>query len=347
MTRVSIKDGVYLNKAINEIFEEFKIGKLENKNVLVKPNMLKIAKPEECVITDPRLIEGVVDYLIKRLANVIVGDNPIPQNVNEIEVARRCGFLEASRGRFKNIGIYTEKMKLIHNSVKEIYVSRDILDTEVLISLPKFKTHALTILSIAVKNQFGIIPGGLKPKLHYQCKTFNDFCNLLIELYNLRKPDLIIVDALNIIDARGRIYRLNKLIAGDNAWAVDYVCSLIAGINPELNPLLRIALKEKFFNPREIEIKGDLKSIKGFAVPISMPIKEFLAGIGSRIFARLQNFYCPVIELDKCSRCGSCENVCPVEAIKNFKINNRICIKCYCCFEVCPQNAINKRLNVL
>ncbi|MEO0155912.1 MAG: DUF362 domain-containing protein [candidate division WOR-3 bacterium] len=346
-TKVYIKDGKDLRSAINKTFAEFKIKDLRNKKVFVKPNMLRIARPEECVITDPRLIEAVVSHLLNNSANVIVGDNPIPQKVNEIEVANYCGFLDAARGRFRNIGKYVKRIKLKNNSVREIYVSRDILDAELLISLPKLKTHELTILSVAVKNQFGIIPGGLKPKLHFQCPTLDDFCRLLIEVYNIRKPDLIIVDALNIVDARGRMYRLDKLIAGQDAWAVDYVCALFIGIKPETSPLIRIGIKEKLFNPEDIEIVGDLTPIKKFSTPISMPLKDFFAGIGSRIFAQIQNFYVPVIDQSLCNKCRSCENVCPARAIIHFNIDHKKCIRCYCCFEVCPRNAIKRKPKVI
>ncbi len=346
-TKVYIKDGKDLPSAINEIFKEFGTQNLTNKRVFVKPNMLRVARPEECVITDPRLVKAVVENLLNNSANVTVGDNPIPQKVNEIEVAKICGFFDAVGGRFKNIGRYVKKIKLRYNVVKEIYVSRDILDTELLISLPKLKTHELTILSVAIKNQFGIIPGGLKPKLHFQCPTLDDFCRLLIETYNVRKPDLIIVDALNIVDARGRMYNPNKLIVGTDAWTVDYVCALFVGIRPETSPLLRIGIKEKFFNPDDIEIVGDFTPIKKFATPISIPLKEFLAGLGSRIFAQIQNFYVPVIDHILCNKCRSCENVCPSRAIRHFNIDYKKCIKCYCCFEVCPKNAIKRKPKII
>jgi len=345
--KVYIKDGTELQKAIGETFKDFGFNTFDNKRVFVKPNMLRIARPEECIITDPKLIEAVVDYLLSLSANITVGDNPIPQKVNELDVAKECGFLSASRGRFKNIGRYVKKVRIRHNRVKNVYVSRDILDAELLISLPKFKVHTLTMLSIAIKNQFGIIPGGLKPYLHYQCPTLDDFCRLLIEIYNLKKPNLIIVDALNTIDAKGRLFKFNKLIAGDDAWAIDYVCTLLAGMNPHSNPILRLGLKDKFFEPEDIEIIGDATPIKGFAVPFSLPIRDIFAGIGSRVFAQFQHLNIPVIDHNLCNKCRSCENVCPAKAIERFNIDHKTCIRCYCCFEVCPQNAIKRRLRIV
>jgi uncharacterized protein (DUF362 family)/NAD-dependent dihydropyrimidine dehydrogenase PreA subunit len=345
--KVYIKDVQDINQTILQIFEESGLRHLKGKRIFIKPNMLRIAQPDDCIITAPSLINAVVGYLIGNSANVVVGDNPIPQAMNEVDVSKKCGFFEASRGRFKNIGKYVRKIRLRHKDVKEIYVSRDVLDSDFLISLPKFKVHELTILSIAIKNQFGIIPGGLKPGLHYQCPTLDDFCRLLIEVYNIKVPNLIIVDALNIRDARSRFYPLNKLIISNNAWAVEYVCSLMVNLKPEINPLLRIALRDKLFDPDQLEIIGQLETIRGFALPIYFPIKNFFAGIGSRVFAKLHSYQVPTIDHSLCNKCHSCENVCPVRAVRSFNIYQKKCIKCYCCFEVCPQNAIKRRLRII
>ncbi|MEO0184788.1 MAG: DUF362 domain-containing protein, partial [candidate division WOR-3 bacterium] len=302
-TKVYIKDAHDLRQTIEQAFEDFGLKDVKQRRVFVKPNMLRIGKPEECVITDPVVIESVVEYLMSNSANVSVGDNPIPQIVNEMEVSKKCGFFESSKGRFKNIGKYVKKIRLQHKYVKEIYVSRDIIDAEMLISIPKFKTHELTILSTAIKNQFGIIPGGLKPVLHYQCPSLEEFCRLLIEVYTVKPPDLVIVDAINVRDTRSRLYKLNKLIISNNPWAIEYVCSLMVNLKLEFNPLLRIALKDRLFEPEQLEIIGSLEPIKGFSLPISLPIKNFFAGFGSRLFAKIHSYRLPTIDHFYCNKC--------------------------------------------
>ncbi|MGQ9665288.1 MAG: DUF362 domain-containing protein [bacterium] len=346
-TKVYIEDATEIRHSIGKLFDAFGLNDLKNRRVFVKPNMLRIAQPEECIITDPQLIEWTVDYLLKKGAILSVGDNPIPQPLNEIEVARKCGFLKASKGHFKNIGRYVKKIKLKHKSVKEIYVSRDILDAEILISLPKFKTHELTILSIAIKNHFGIIPGGIKPHLHAQCASLDDFCKLLFAVYNQKKSDLIIVDAINVRDANNHLFRPNKVIVGNDPWAIEYVCSLMAGLKPNLHPLLKMGLKERLFDPDDFEVLGTLEPIKGFSLPAGLFLRNLFSGTGSRLFARIQDARITYIDHLLCNRCRACENVCPTRAINNFKIDNKKCIKCYCCFEVCPTGAIKKKLKII
>ncbi len=347
MARVYIKEVSNLSDAIREAFNSFGFNHLEQQRVFVKPNMLRAAEPMDCIITDPALISATVEYLLAQSAEVQVGDNPIPQMVNEIKVAEQCGFLKASFGRFRNIGRYVKRIRLNHRSVKEIHVSRDILDANILVSLPKFKTHELTILSTAIKNQFGIIPGALKPNLHYRCSSLEEFCRLLIEICSIRKPDLIIVDALNVRDAHGRYFKPGKIIYSNDVWSVEYVCSLMSGLDPANNPLLKIGIKDKLFDPDQIEIHGDPEPIKNFALPPGLFLRNIFAGVASRIFAKLQEGRVPYINQNICNRCRACENVCPAKAIVHFAIDGKRCIKCYCCFEVCPTNAIKRKLKLL
>lgn len=347
MSVVYLRDAENLQSTIEEIFRKFNHLNFKDKRIFVKPNMLRIAQPDDCVVTNPDLVKVSVKFLKENGADVTVGDNPIPQLVNQIEVGKRCGFFDASDGNFKNIGRYVKRMKIKNRNVKEIYVSIDILECDILISLPKFKTHELTMLSCAVKNQFGIIPGGLKPKLHAQCPDVNSFARLLIDIYKIRPPDLIIVDCLKVRDAKGRLHNLNKIIAGDDGFAVDYVCSLLAGIEPYKNPVLKIALNEGLLKLEKIDIDGEATPFNGFAVPFSFPLRGLLAEIASRLFSRIKGIEVPSITLELCSRCLSCENVCPTRAIKSLMIDYKKCIKCYCCIEVCPNSAINKRWKVL
>lgn len=344
--KVYIKDGAELKNAIAEVFNDLGYNNLKNKKVFVKPNMLRIAKPEECVITDPRLLAATVSFLEESGAKIIVGDNPIPQKVNALDVADQCGFLEASAGSFRNIGRYVKKVKLSSKIVKEIYVSREILECDLLVSLPKFKTHQLTTFSSAIKNQFGIVPGGLKPYLHYLCPILNDFCRLLIDIYRIRPPDIIIVDCLNVRDARGKNFYPNKVIAGRDGYAVDYVCGLIAGIKSHKDPLLKLAIKEDLFDPGKIEIMGELEKLKGYALPISFPLRNFFAGLSAKLFSRYHIGFQPAIDTTVCKGCKACENICPKKAIKNKTVDYKRCIQCCCCIEVCPNSAIVRKFRI-
>lgn len=344
--KVIIKNAANLDAAVAEAIRELGFADLKNKKVFIKPNMLRLARPEECATTDPKVLGAVVKYVQSQAADFKVGDNPIPQKMNEIEVARANGLLDVAAGNFRNIGLFIRKVKLSHPAVKETYVSQEILESEVLVSVPKFKTHQLTVFTGAVKNHFGIVPGGLKLKHHYDCRSLSEFCDLLVDIYLLRPPDLVVVDYVNVHDAAGRPFRPNLVVCGDNGFAVDYACEMIAGVKKVKDPLLKIAIKRGLFDPDKVEIRGRFEKLKDFTVPFSFGLKNILAGMGQRLFATFQFGRQPVFDREKCVRCQACENICPTRAIKGMTIDRRQCIRCYCCIEVCPQDALKKEFKL-
>ncbi|MFX0117022.1 MAG: DUF362 domain-containing protein, partial [Candidatus Hodarchaeota archaeon] len=319
------------------------------KRSLVKPNMLRSANPDDCVITDPRLLRATVAFLLQSGAEVVVGDNPMPdsKNMNELEVAQSCGFTDAAMGRFRNIGRYSKRIVRKGNLLRELYVSREVLDCDLLISLPKFKTHELTAMTIAIKNHFGIIPGGQKPFIHSLFPKINDFSKVLLEIYQTRPPEIIIVDCLNVVDARGKKFSPGRLIAGDNGHAVDYTCALMAGVNPYHIPTVRIARDEKMFSPDNIEYRGAVKKIDGYTLPFTFPMRNTIVEFFARFFYQILLKRVPVINHARCTRCFSCENVCPPMAIRKQQIDYGACIKCYCCMEICPNQALRIKYKMI
>jgi uncharacterized protein (DUF362 family) len=252
-------------------------------------------------------------------ADVIVGDNSAPPSANtELEIAQTCGFIDASHGCFRNIGRFTRKVRREKNLLKEVYVSREVFDCDILVSLPKLKWHDLTTLSVAIKNQFGIIPGGLKPHIHSLFPRIDDFSTALLEIYDIRPPDIIIVDCLDITDARGKRFKPNKIIAGTNGHAVDYVCAKLAGISPSLIPTLRIALEQGILDPGLIECIGALEPLHGYGAPLRFPFRNTVVEFVARFLYRIWLGRKPYIDPSACTRCLSCENVCPTPFILTF-----------------------------
>ncbi len=345
--RVYIKSINDIDESLVEIFDSFGLNNLSRKRVFVKPNMLRPAEPEEAVVTDPELIAHVVSFLTRAGANVAVGDNPVPnKSYTELQVASRCGFLEAAQGRFRSIGKYSKLIKRPDNMLKEIYISKEIADCDILISLPKFRTHDLTTMTLAVKNQFGIIPGGLKPYIHSKFPGIDDFSKVLLEIYEICPPDLIIVDCINIIDARGKKYSPGVIIIGANGHAVDHTCALLAGITPDRIPTLRWAREKGLYDPDDIEVYGRLDIIKDYAAPFRFPFRSSIVQSIAQILYRLWLARTPVINIQKCTDCGLCEDVCPAHCIRGRFIDHRKCIRCYCCIEICSNQAIRTKFHL-
>ncbi len=341
---ILIYRGKPLDTIVRQVFETLCATSLKGKKVLVKPNMLRAAHPDEAIITHPELISHTVDFLLGEGAQVNVGDNPVPNHTySEMQIAEKSGFVKASHGMFKNIGQHSVKVTSDDGLLKEAYISKDVLECDVLVSLPKFRTHDLTTMTVAVKNNYGIIPGGLKPYIHSLYPRINDFSRVLLEVYALRPPDIIMVDCLNCIDAQGKQFTPNTVIAGTNGHAVDYVCAQIAGVDPDLVPTIRIAREQGLFDPSYIEIVGALEKLKGYSAPFRFPFRNAIVEIVARLLYRIWLHRVPVLDSSVCTQCLSCEAVCPVGAIDQQVIDYTKCIKCYCCLEVCPEGAIKAK----
>lgn len=79
---------------------------------------------------------------------------------------------------------------------RKVAVFKDVLEADVYISVPKMKTHGLTRISGAIKNNYGLLTGAQKSWYHYYSVEPERFARILIEMFRLRPPDLVIMDAI-------------------------------------------------------------------------------------------------------------------------------------------------------
>ena len=350
--RVLIFDADYEEKTfyqiIEKILEEFPFT-WNKKKVLVKPNILGPYPPEKGVTTHPILVKAVVENLIKRGAYVVVGDNPGIGGYGMAEkAASETGILDASLGCYKNIGHNVVRHKISSDHIDYISVAEDVLDADIIVNLPRLKTHSLTYFTGAVKNTFGYIVGGDKTLIHSKANNPKKFAEALVDIYQIRPPSLNIMDAVTAMEgngpSNGSIRKIGKIIASDNAVTLDTVAVNLIGISTESVPHLHIAgkrgLGETDFS--KIQLNEMIVPYKDFQFP-----STFIPGISGIIFNLFLYRYIykiPQINKKKCEACGICIEHCPVDGIKltgEFPvINQDKCIRCYCCQEMCPEDAV-------
>ena len=169
MHRVTIHPAIYQNvaQAVKRAFELFPID-VRNKKVLIKPNVLRVSHPEEAITTHPSVLRAVVEQVeMMKPASIIVGDNPgvFSSGANE-EAFIKTGLMEAAKGYYQNIGNDSAKVDFNPDFMPTISISRIILESEFIISVPRFKTHGMTIVSGGIKNSYGFLPGAQKARLH-------------------------------------------------------------------------------------------------------------------------------------------------------------------------------------
>ncbi|MGA6924363.1 MAG: DUF362 domain-containing protein, partial [Desulfosarcina sp.] len=206
MHRVMIQPATYetARSAVDHAFELFP-QELKNKKVVIKPNVLRASQAAEGIVTHPAVLSAVVDK-VESLgpASLIVGDNPGLFSYGANEAAfEQTGLMAAARGYYRNIGLEAVAVPFNPDFMPSLNLSRAIVEADVVISLPKFKTHGLTVMTGAIKNSYGILPGAQKARLHKIAGNPVRFHDLVVEVFKLRVPDLFIVDAVVGMEGNG------------------------------------------------------------------------------------------------------------------------------------------------
>lgn len=355
MGRVLIRKATYDNcrEAVEEAFRLFPQA-IEGRKVLIKPNALRASTPEEHITTHPALLRAVVEKVEEmRPHSIIVGDNPgvISYGQNE-HCFRRTGLMEAAKGYYRNIGNDAVSMDFHPDYLPQVSVSRAVLEAEVFISLPKFKTHGLTVITGAIKNSYGILPGAQKAKLHRAAGSPERFHEVIVEVFRLRIPDLILVDAVVGMEGNGPasadLRDIGLILASDHAVALDAVIALMMGCDPGRLGFLQKAKEAGLgdYDPKGIEIIGKLDPLPDFQLP-PLGGEASTANPAVQAFLESRTRLRPQADPEKCTACGTCVEQCPVSALtleENLPVvNTDRCITCFCCQEMCPEKAISLR----
>ena len=330
--------------------------------VLVKPNLLSAVAPERAVTTHPSVVKAVIRLVKEAKGIPFLGDCHGGVLTGTKVLLTETGMLEAAFAAGAEI-VNLEKLgSELHEGIA---ISKGIKEFDLIINVCKFKTHGLTILTGAVKNSFGLIPGLHKASLHRLYPGLKDFCEMLLKVSAIVKPGLSIMDGIVGMEGDGPIggepRNIGLILAAEVPLSLDFVMAKIAGFEPLALPVLAEAVK-KNFEPDEIEVVGEpLEKVilKDFKPPYTFLAAGTLKkpGLLGKIKTVLQPYFWkfatikPVIDNLKCHKCNECVKACPVKAInyrKGFpEVNEKICIECYCCHELCRYRAIDFKKNLL
>jgi len=343
MCAVLILDAEYesIDGAVEEIFSRFPAPTTE---VLIKPNLLGGFSPDRHVTTHPSLVRALVSYCTSHDLSVKVGDNPAGSE-DILEKARKAGLYEAAQGHF--IPLTQGKDVSVESSFfSTLVISREVLSTPFILNVPKFKTHIQTIITGAIKNMFGILPGEEKSVIHARARSLKDFSRALVDIYSIRPPELSIMDAVVGMEGNGpssgHPRHIGKLLASDNGVELDAVMAHMMGLDPQKIPMLSYAHEKELgeISPDSIDIEGTLTQLPGFKVP-SKSLVSFITPVSSRYYDFLA--VKPSLNKERCIRCWQCVEKCPVAALTRHEypvIHRDRCVSCFCCVEVCESQAM-------
>jgi uncharacterized protein (DUF362 family) len=323
--------------------------------VLLKPNMLSAKSPDACVTTHPKVVRAVIDLVREAGAIPFVGDSP---GIGKLQrVAEKCGILQVLAETDTELVEFTEPVQVAGSGLfKRFELAKPYLEADRLINLPKLKTHGMMTMTCAVKNLFGAVVGAGKIAWHLRAGEDRDlFARMLLEMYQIRKPDLNIVDAITAMEGDGPSggdpRQVGILIAGENAVSVDVVAAEILGIPKKLLYLERVAAKLALSGVERssINVSGyplDEARIPDFKLP---PLSDVQFGLPRFLSRHIRHYFTayPFPLPEKCKLCGICRDACPPGAMEirhgALEIDYPRCIRCFCCRELCPEHALGVR----
>jgi len=226
-------------------------------------------------------------------------------------------------------------------------------EVDCIISVPKFKSHTVVILTGAVKNNFGMVTGMHKARCHLTAPTPDKLASVVTRVFSIIKPVLSIMDGITGMEgdgpSAGSARNFGLVLASKDAVSLDAVLAKLVGLKPFDIPTTEEAARQGLgvADLDKIEVFGEKMeeaAIKDFKMPktfalLRIPKPVFNIGIKGI------KFY-PYIQKDKCEKCGLCFKICPKKAIhKNkdgsYAVNRKECICCLCCHEVCPHDSIS------
>ncbi|MHA1792866.1 MAG: DUF362 domain-containing protein [Promethearchaeota archaeon] len=340
--------------------------------VLLKPNMLSAKPPERAVCTHPLVLKAVIKW-VKQFEpkRIVVGDSSggiSPNTTRKVIKASGLGQVCEEEG-VEIIPFEATPLKIypVANSyvLDEIISTSLIQEADLIINLPKIKTHGLTKLTCCIKNMFGTLILANKQKIHARFPNMKDFSKALVDVYSISKPQLTIVDGYYCQEGQGPsagdVVKLDIILAGNDPVALDTAACKIIGIDPESVLHVKFAAEKGIgtMNFSKVNVKGvsinevrrKFKSAK-LSPFAGLPLPRVMASYLSEKIYKADLYFDP----DKCVLCGTCWKNCPVNAIiapqegSNRKTpiwNKERCISCYCCSETCLHEAIEFKINVI
>lgn len=332
-----------VDKAIKKSLEliDFHIGK--NKKVLIKPNIVVTnAKHLEATVTNKAIIESVCKILRKNKCQIFIGESSF---TDTSDCFREYGLDKLAKKYNAKLLIFEQdKLVRIYNPHAKILnsfpISKTLKEADLIINLPKLKTHLLTKYTGAVKNLYGVIPGGLKQRLHNKAHGERNFSNLLLDIYEEIHPQLNIIDGIIGMEGQGPTsgtpVKSNLILCSKNAITLDIACSKLIGLKPKKVHTNYYAIKRKLYPSYEFELVGrdNLPCLK-FNIPRGDPSSRL-----KKLFKEKPI----VVNQSRCEQCGLCASKCPKKAIKLEPypvFNRKKCIRCFCCMEICPNDALS------
>ena len=241
--------------------------------VLIKPNLVWASPPETGTTTDPRICKTIANMVRELGAKPIIAESSIIASDTE-EVIQVAGYGKLREEGYQVIDLKKKGIEMVKvpipkgKALKEVSLPKIVLDADIIISVPKMKTHDSAKVTLSLKNMKGVLPDIYKRKLHHVFGVFQG----VADLCTLVKPAFAIVDGIigmeGLGPADGEPVEMGLIIAGKDLVAVDTVTAFVIGFEADEQGCIAAAAKAGLGT-------ADLNKIEVVGEPISKVQRRF------------------------------------------------------------------------
>ncbi|MFP4474762.1 MAG: DUF362 domain-containing protein [Desulfatibacillaceae bacterium] len=338
---------------------------LSGRNVVLKPNILMPSPAEKAVTTHPEFFAAACRVVTENGGNATVVESPAMASLDK--AMRKIGFAEIAEQYGVAVADPEDAEVLFCEDAvtyKRFEISRAFHEADIIINLPKFKTHGITYMTGAVKNLFGSIAGLNKSRWHMKVPDPGEFAEMLLDLnvafvhgFDPKKTMLHVMDAVVGQEGEGpgpagKPKHIGAVIVGQSPVAVDCVATRVSGLSVKKVHTINAGYERDLgvSSEKDIEIVGERIEdmvVSGYQATRNSIFSNMMRGpLTSRT---LRNWMTekPFPQKDLCTLCYQCMKICPAKAISKAEKGAQVpaydydkCIRCYCCAEICPEAAI-------
>lgn len=341
--------------------------------VILKVNLLSATPPDKAVTTHPAVVRALACLVREAGGRPLVADSPGPTPYTESGLKRAyqaAGLLDLADEGIIDLNWDTSVVGLSFiggKIIKRFEVIRPVVESDVIIAVPKLKTHMFTTFTGATKILFGVIPGLAKAGYHAKLQSGAQFAEMLLDIIEAVKPTLYLMDGILALEGdgpglHGHPRSLGVLLAARDPVEMDAIACRIIGINPLDVPMLQAAVGRGWWDGKgdNVQVMGDpLSSVT--VTDFKKPARVARDARGLDRLAWYQRVWAPVVKQaltprpvpnrQRCTGCATCFKTCPQGAVKITKrhavIDDSACIRCYCCHEMCPEAAVDLKYRLL
>ncbi len=230
-----------LSAVLFEALREFKLI-VQGKVILLKPNFVGLDSDNLMMNTHPAVVGAARESFLRLGARrVVVGEGPALERDSEaiVEAMRLREHIGRLPGTFVDLNVdevHRVSLKTRASRLHELHLPQAVLQADLVVSMPKLKTHHWAGVTLSLKNMFGIVPGCCygwpKNILHWAGIT-----QALIDINSTVRPDFVIVDGIVGMEGNGPIQGTPKacgvLVVGDDPVAVDATCVRLMDLVPD------------------------------------------------------------------------------------------------------------------